>query len=543
MQHWIDELAEKLLQYLESHFDKISEPIILNGGLSVSGLQHVGRLRGEITLNSALRYALEERGYKVKQFLTLYTQDEWKGKKPQIEAFDNPSEARKYIGFRLIDVPDPKGCHKNWVEHFWDDFGGVLDHFAPDVNVITTTQLYKDKLKKYVKIAIQKADRVREIINKYRKRKPFPENWLPLLPRCEKCGRIGKAKILEVNLDKYTVKYRCECGFEGESSIETGKLNWRIEWSAIWAALGVHFEPYGKDHAAPGGSRDSASELSIEIFGREPPFGTPYEWVGVLNPDRTKKVMGSSDFVGFTPRQWYEVAEPEVLRYIYLTVPIMKQVFLGLHKVPEYTNNFDFGERIYFGEESAEDVEEIKRAYELAVMYNKPQRCPFRLSFSHAALLVQVISEENFLEEAIARLKETGILKKELDLTERKLLETRLNKAKNWVKYYAPDNMRISIISFEESIKIAKDAILLVKDKSKQIKMLIDKFTSIPWALDAIKESMKEITATFDDNKAIKDFFRALYLVFLGKSFGPRMAPLLTLLQREDVIRRIKLLI
>jgi len=73
--------------------------------------------------------------------------------------------------------------------------------------------------------------------------------------------------------------------------------------------------------------------------------------------------------------------------------------------------------------------------------------------------------------------------------------------------------------------------------------MLIDKFTSIPWALDAIKESMKEITATFDDNKAIKDFFRALYLVFLGKSFGPRMAPLLTLLQREDVIRRIKLLI
>jgi len=78
MPHWIDELAEKLLQYLESHFDKISEPIILNGGLSVSGLQHVGRLRGEITLNSALRYALEERGYKVKQFLTLYTQDEWK---------------------------------------------------------------------------------------------------------------------------------------------------------------------------------------------------------------------------------------------------------------------------------------------------------------------------------------------------------------------------------------------------------------------------------------------------------------------------------
>ena len=114
------------------------QDLVVNAGLSVSGLQHVGRLRGEITLSHLLTRSLQQEGRTILQSLVLYTQDEWKGKEGQVGQFRN-EDGRQYTGRRLIDVPDPFGCHRNWVEHYWQDFGGVLDRFAPGIRIVTTT--------------------------------------------------------------------------------------------------------------------------------------------------------------------------------------------------------------------------------------------------------------------------------------------------------------------------------------------------------------------------------------------------------------------
>ncbi len=542
MKHWVDELADKLLEWWG---EELKEPIILNGGLSVSGLQHVGRLRGEITLNSALKRALEEKGYRVEQYLTLYTQDEWKGKPPQLAMFKESEEAKRYIGWRLIDVPDPKGCHDNWVDHFWEDFGGYLDKFAEDVKVVTTTEMYESSLKKYVKEAIEKSNEVRLIINKYRKRKPFPEGWIPFQVRCESCKKIGRSKILNVDLDKFEVEYKCEhCGYHGKTSLENGKLNWRIEWAAIWAALNVHFEPYGKDHATPGGSRDSAKELSIKIFNRKPPFGAAYEWVGEIMPNGEKKIMGSSDFSGFTPRQWYEVAEPEVIRYFYLINEPMKQVFLGLHLIPQYYNMFDDAESIYFGEEKEEDVEReklIKRSYELSLLYPIPKKKPVRVPFDHLALVVQTVPEENIVNSVVEKLKKTIL--KNIDLTDLDmyLLRERIIRAKNWVAKYAPETIKFEIISSDEireNIDNIKEMlgknIPLFEELYQKLKKLED------WNSENIKTEMQSVTSKLPSKKQMKKFFGALYYTFLGKPYGPRIAPLLESLGKSSVIERLE---
>ncbi len=49
MTHWYDELFLDAKAYVGEKKD-----LVINGGLSVSGLQHVGRLRGEITLAQLL---------------------------------------------------------------------------------------------------------------------------------------------------------------------------------------------------------------------------------------------------------------------------------------------------------------------------------------------------------------------------------------------------------------------------------------------------------------------------------------------------------
>ncbi|MGQ4892312.1 MAG: lysine--tRNA ligase [Candidatus Njordarchaeia archaeon] len=539
MKHWVEELAERLLEWWG---DEIKEPIILNGGLSVSGLQHVGRLRGEITLNSALKRVLEEKGYKAVQYLTLYTQDEWKGKPPQLAMFRNPEEGRKYVGWRLIDVPDPKGCHDNWVEHFWEDFGGYLDKFAEDVKIITTTEMYKSVLKNFVKIAIEKKEEVREIINRYRKRKPFPEGWIPYNVVCESCKKIGSSKIVSVDLDKFEAEYVCEnCGYRGKVSLENGKLNWRIEWAAIWSGLNVHFEPYGKDHATPGGSRDSAAELSIKIFNRKPPFGAPYEWVGEIYPDGSRKIMGSSDFSGFTPRQWYEVAEPEVIRYFYLINEPMKQLYLGLHLVPQYYDQYDEAEEKYYNEEESEENYHIRKSYELASVGKLPEKKPIRVPYSHLVLTVQAVKGKNLVEEVVERLRNTLLADINLSDLDIELLKRRIIRAKKWVELYAPENMKFTVIPDEGLDKVMDEILSLLRGSEEKYRELVEGLDRITlWTDEAIKNTMKEITSSLESKKKVKKFFGALYMILLGKKYGPRIAPMMASMDKNFVINRMK---
>jgi lysyl-tRNA synthetase class 1 len=94
--HWFDRIVEEVSEKLRR---RGKAELVFNGGLSVSGLQHIGRLRGEVILVETLRRGLEKRGFRVKQYLTLYTQDPWKGKEEQLRAFADPEEARRYVGW------------------------------------------------------------------------------------------------------------------------------------------------------------------------------------------------------------------------------------------------------------------------------------------------------------------------------------------------------------------------------------------------------------------------------------------------------------
>jgi len=182
------------------------DDLVVNAGLSVSGLQHVGRLRGEISLAQFLTRSLAGAGRTVLQSLVLYTQDEWKGKPGQLAAFRG-DEGAKYVGRRLIDVPDPGGCHASWVDHYWQDFGGVLERFAPGVRIVSTTEAYRNpEMKAIVHDLVSRAEQVRGVVNKYRSRRPYPSGWIPFEAFCDACGTIG-ARTLPVRLRSGNRRY------------------------------------------------------------------------------------------------------------------------------------------------------------------------------------------------------------------------------------------------------------------------------------------------------------------------------------------------
>ena len=532
--HWIDGTVKRLLERLTS---KGKKRAVVNGGLSVSGLQHIGRLRGEVLVGEAVRRELERQGFEVEQYIVLYTQDAWKGKRRQLEAFEG-GRGKEFVGWPLIRVPDPKGCHSDWVDHYWEDFGNFLSEFSDGkIKVVTTTELYKTLLREVVRESIEKRSVIREVLNRYRGRNPYPPDWIPFEPVCKGCGRIDTTKTLRVKGE--LVEYECKkCGYMGTTTIENGKLNWRIEWAGVWKAMSIDFEPYGKDHAAPRGSRESCVVLSKTVFEYEPPEGIVYEWVAYRTQHGTSD-MSSSDFIGITPREWYEVADPEVLRFLYYSVHPKKKIVIDMELIPSYYEEFYRAESLYYDkvEGKADKLNEESlwkvRSYELSV-YGRPQKQrPVQVPYTTMALIVQSLPERVSLDHVISRLRSSGLISEHITEYDRKRIESLVSRSRAWVRKYAPAGIKYSILkTLPEDVKRNLKYRQALISLGKRLAELSD------WRQDKIKEIMIEETKELDSSSR-REFYREFYRVIVGAESGPRAAPLVEALGKDFIVKRL----
>jgi len=535
--HWIDKLTGDLI----AHWPDIKD-FHCNCGISISGKQHVGRLRGEIVLTNAVVQELQRKGFSATHYLILYTSDPWKGKEGQLNSFSDPNEAKQYINWRLVDVPDPTGKESSWVDYFWQEFGNPLSKFGKNIEIIRTHEFYKtEEMKQTIKTLIQQKEAVRTILNKYRKDNPFPKNWIPFNPFCSKCNRIGTTTALEIDIDSYKVRYSCSaCNEEGWSDMQLGKLTWRLEWLAIWYTLNIHFEPYGKDHATPGGSRDSCIEVLESILHRSGPFGFWNEWVGYSEGRTDHGDMTSSGFIGFTPTTWLKYADSTILRYLYLKPPPKRRIVLGLDKIPNYISDYDKAQRIYHGIEIFDDESElatIRRSYEIAHFNTVPPYIGFQLDFSQAIILSQLVEKgEAGTKQAIEKLQATGILTEEVTEDIRKHIHKRLNQAAEWISDCAPSHLIIEIPE-----KISKEICSQIDSEMKEIiNDLASTLSEISWTEEGIKNCMMAVKGKFSlSRKQMTLFFGALYQILLGTKRGPRFAPFIAALEKEWVINRL----
>ena len=537
--HWLDDLVSEIIAY----WGKGTLRINCSCGLSVSGLQHVGRLRGEVTLANTVMHQLKDQGYETRHTIVRYTSDEWKGKEAQLSQFPKTVKAQAYVGRRLIDVPDPQSELSSWVDRYWLDFGNYLDHFSRDAEIVSTHEIYaRPEMHELVRYTIQHREAARKIINKYRERNPFPDTWIPVHVVCEQCNRISTTTVLSTDLDAYTAEYRCdECGTTGTTSIENGKLSWRIEWAALWKVLDVGFEPFGKDHATPGGSRDSAKEIAEQFFKFKPPVPFAYEWVGLSEANVDKGDMGSSDFNGFTPKTWVSVAPGTVLRYLYLKNRPMKRIVLGLENIPTYIGQFDRAERVYYGIDDPkapdQEVADIRRSYELAHLKSIPSEAPIQIPYLHAVLLGQIISPENLPDAAIAKLIESEIISAPLSKSQLAYIKSRLDRAFTWVSKYAPSSSRIVLIE-EPPAKLAQEVTPKLRDLYQQLwKSLSPK----NWTERTITNAMRPLTQQLT-KKEQRTFFRNLYQAFLGEDRGPRISAFFAFTDPKLVLSRLQFL-
>ncbi|WP_459191190.1 lysine--tRNA ligase [Halosimplex sp. J119] len=358
---WADEVADAV----EARDPE--EPIVVKGGISPSGVPHLGNVN-EIMRGYFVAEVLRERGWEVRQVFTTDDRDPLRKLPRKLADLDggivdlgdvNAGALGKNLGHAYTDIPDPFGCCDSYGEHFSTLIAESAELLDVPIDVVSTTDLYESgRMDDVVEHVLENREQAREVLAEYQDK--VDEDYVPFNPFCQECGKVTET-VTGVDVDAREVEYRCTdieagnrtiegCGHEGTATFREGKLPWRFEWPAQWQVLGVDFEPFGKDHAE--GSWPSGVDIAENVLGNEPPEPMVYEWF-TLDGEPFSSSEGNIVLV----HDVLETLEPEVLRYFFAKDPNRARDF-SVERLDQLVDEFDRVERLYYGEESGTEQEE-----------------------------------------------------------------------------------------------------------------------------------------------------------------------------------------
>jgi len=222
-----------------------------------------------------------------------------------------------------------------------------------------------------------------------------------------------------------------------------------------------------------------------------------------------------------------EIMRPQELKFWMYFGKISKAREISFAQMPiQVAEEFDKAERIYFGEKSGNDKEDInyKRAYELSVL-EMPKRVA-QAPFTFCAAVVQTSKGRE-----IEVLTKTGHLPADLAASEKKQIETRLENCRNWLAQYASEDYKVQLLDKIPDIDIdakTKELFSAAADK-------LEKGVSGEELQNFIYNNAK--TSNLD----IKKTFAAAYQLILGKERGPKLGHFLVSLDKEFIVNRLRL--
>jgi lysyl-tRNA synthetase class 1 len=451
-------------------------PHVVVSGISTSGNIHVGNLL-EVLVAEAVANALRERGEEVRFIFHADTIDPLRKIAPGV-----PEEFERYIGHSLSLIPDPEGCHASYAEHFLAPFEEALEAMEMEIEVLRSHELYESGVYTDVtREAIEHTDELREIMGEVTGRE-MPEEWSPYLPRAAS-GDLTGNRVVEHLPEACRVVFVDREGDEGvaDYSRGEGKLGWRVELAARWKALRVTFEPFGKDHTSRGGSTDTADRMAREVFHYPVPGRYEYEWIGL----KGRGAMSSSRGIVLLPKDLLEIMPPDAVR------------LMVLGRDPSRAWDLDLeGGFPRFMDEYRASVEK------------KP------VPFNHLVMVAQTVGDD--VEAAAEMLRRGGY---EEAARDQEKLARDLAYARNWAERWAPESMRLRVLSREEAAEAAAE----LDAEQRGYLAAVAGVLSPEMSGDAVQDLL--YSTAVERGLKPKRAFAAVYTVLLGKKSGPRAGP------------------
>ncbi len=527
---WADAVADEILAR------DPADPIIVKGGVSPSGVPHLGHFN-EIMRGYYVAEALRDRGREVRQVFTTDDRDrlralprtladlEWNV--VGLDEIDAGALGRN-LGRPYTDVPDPFGCCDSYGAHFTELLERAADAVDVPIDVVSNTDLYESgRFDAQIRHVLEHRDTARRVLAEFQDK--VDGDYVPFFARCHECGHLTET-VTAVDLEAGTVDYVCEdiaagddviegCGHAGTATFREGKLPWRLEWPAQWDALDVDFEPFGKDHAE--GSWPSGETIARELFDHEPPVPMVYEWF-TLNG----AALSSSSGNLITVDEVLELLEVEVLRYFFTKNP-SKQRDFDVDSIDRLVDEFDAFEALYYGAREAEalEVERAERAYPMVVDEVAPDR-PIRIPYTFAAVLGMTDNRELRVEMA----RRSGHVPPDAADAEIDAALGRVEKARAWAE--RTDN------EFNYRLAAELPAVDVDADTAAALESLADYVEAEEPDAETLQGEIYETAKRHD--VPVGAFFEAGYRLFLDEADGPRLGPFLAPMDTEFVVRRLR---
>ena len=308
---WPFEEARRLLKRYENAPPEKGY-VLFETGYGPSGLPHIG------TFGEVLRTTMVRRAFEVISDIPtklICFSDDLDGMRKVPGNVPNQEKLAEYLQMPLTSVPDPFGTNKSFGDHNNEMLKRFLDTFGFDYEFYSAKEFYKSgQFDEILRRCAEKYDDLMAIMLKSL-REERRETYSIFLPIHPETGRVLYVPMKHVDVAEATITFDDPDGKEWTLPVTGGhvKLQWKPDFGARWAALGVDFEMYGKEHA----TNEKIYDAICRTLGQRPPNHFSYE---LFLDDQGQKISKSSGN-GISIDEWLTYASTESLSYFMYQKP------------------------------------------------------------------------------------------------------------------------------------------------------------------------------------------------------------------------------
>jgi lysyl-tRNA synthetase class 1 len=302
---WPFEEARKIVERYKGR--DFPATVLFETGYGPSGLPHIGTF-GEVARTTMVRHAFRVLTEDKVATKLLCFSDDMDGMRKIPDNVPDRAFLEPHLHRPLTVVPDPfGGKFESFGHHNNAMLRRFLDTFGFDYEFASATDYYKSgRFDAILKRVAERYDAIMAImlptLGEERR-----ATYSPFLPISPKSGRVLYVPMRHVDAEAGTITFDDEDGTETTLPVTGGKvkLQWKPDFGARWAALGVDFEMFGKDHGPNMGVYDRICEA---LGGR-----APEHFVYELFLDENGQKISKSKGNGLTIDEWLTYAPTESL--------------------------------------------------------------------------------------------------------------------------------------------------------------------------------------------------------------------------------------